>query len=261
MLNALSKPSEVNKLITEYEDKARYWFIKKQGGEKKYKQLFCDMMNKCLETRKTMFTEVVKYSPKKGVNWLVWGTVKYYECFNLPYFTLYAFLYYETAASIGGYMTYGTKNHESGEISQVIIYFSDHFFLRLKDRIGANATMQNVVKVFVGNVSEMVVMSGDASKGEKPELMVKFPDSYGFGRLKNDKTCRMFKFSTFLKRSELTLRKLRLVRKLDRLAKECRQYPPELEEMRKEIDDKLNEDGWTPDSWWKNGASKEMQYV
>lgn len=245
MLNYKSKPKEVEKFMEKWQDKAEYWFVKdvsRKFGD--YDSFINDMLSRSFNERRTIVGDYVKYNPQNGVNWIVCGIARYYDKVSLPYYQTCAFCYYETAASMRVYVSVSLTNRSGEEEKCGVLCYTDHFFLRMKERLGKDAGMDDIVKAFLWNVGNVVIRDNIDKDGKSVKITMKFPDDgFGFGRLIEKDGARLFNIKTFLKRSQLTPCQLRYVKELEEFEKSSRGYPKELDEMKAKIDERREELG------------------
>lgn len=238
MLNYKSKPKEVDEFMNKWQKKAEYWFIKNISKQYDCYQSFINaMLSKAFHGRKTIISDYVEYNPEKGVNWIVCGIARYYDKFALPYYETCMFCYYKTAASMSAFIRINLVDEEGEEKHSGILFYTDHFFLRLKSRLEKDASMDSIVKSFLWNVGNVVMRDKKSDYGNEVELTMKFPDDgYGFGRLMEDDGVKLFGIKTFLKRSQLFPHQLRDVKELEEFEKKVEYYPKELEEVKGKLD-------------------------
>ena len=238
MLNYKSKPKEVDEFMNKWQKKAEYWFIKNISKQYDCYQSFINaMLSKAFHGRKTIISDYVEYNPEKGVNWIVCGIARYYDKFALPYYETCMFCYYKTAASMSAFIRINLVDEEGEEKHSGILFYTDHFFLRLKSRLEKDASMDSIVKSFLWNVGNVVMRDKKSDDGNEVELTMKFPDDgYGFGRLMEDDGVKLFGIKTFLKRSQLFPHQLRDVKELEEFEKKVEYYPKELEEVKGKLD-------------------------
>ena len=246
MLNYKSKPKEVDEFMNKWQKKAEYWFIKyvsRKFGD--YQSFIDDMLSRSFNERKTIVSDYVEYNPEKGVNWIVCGIARYYEKVSLPYYQTCAFCYYKTAASTRVYIRVFLTNGSGGEEEKRgVLCYTDHFFLRMKERLRKDASMDDIVKAFLWNIGNAVLRDSIDKDGKSVKLTMKFPDNgFGFGRLIEKDGARLFNIQTFLKRSQLTPYQLRYVKELEDYEKSSRGYPKELDDTRVMIDKRREELG------------------
>ena len=245
MLNYKSKPKEVDEFMNKWQKKAEYWFIKnvsKQCGS--YQSFIDTMLTKAFQERKTVVSDYVEYNPQKDVNWIICGIARYYKKYALPYYETCIFCYYKTVASMSAFIRIKLVDGNREEKQSGILFYTDHFFLRLKERLGKDASMDNIVKSFLWNVGNVVMRDKKSDDGGEVKLTMKFPDDgYGFGRLMEDDGVKLFGIKTFLKRSQLFPHQLRDVKELEEFEKVAEYYPDELMAVKNKIEKRREELG------------------
>lgn len=232
MLNALSTPLQADK------DTKREWYFasnayyKYVGGAKKFKKLAERLLDKARETKKDQYTEPFVWDSKTGNHWYLFIVIRYYPKADDIYPHLMGFCYYETAASIGVFMPVANVSPSGEEGESFVMHFTDHFFLRFASRTGIKANTKENIEGFVKFIYKMELMiNPDKSMhGNDADIIVKLPGSYGFGGINHEGKATMFTVNTFLKKSELSGYKKKLVQKLDKFASKNEYLPQYLQE-------------------------------
>lgn len=234
MLNALSKPKQVKKELEQDWEGAEYWFHKKMGGEKKLSKLAMTMFNTAKRTKIDQCSEPVEWKSKNGNKWCIFLVIKFYEKANYPFPHLMGFCYYKTAASIGAFMPICSAAPNGKMAESFTLHYTDHFFLRLADRAKIKADSPENIKGFIQFVYSSFVMvnpekdGGKSKHGNDADIIVKLPDSYGFGGIIEEGDEIMFKVNSFLLKSNLYPWQKKLVKKLDAFANGNSYMPEEL---------------------------------
>lgn len=231
MLNATSKPSQVMEEMNYDWERAERWFEKKMGGREKLKEYTQRLIEEAIRTKIDQCSEPIFWESKKNGNkWYTFLVIKYYKKVNFAYPHLMGFCYYKTAASIGAFMPAAGVAPDGSTDRGFALHYTDHFFLRLAARAGIKADTPENVKgfiQFIHNSQVMINPEGESKHGNDADIIVKLPDSYGFGGINEEGNNTLFTVTSFLLSKKLNRKQKRLVKRLDEFA-DIADYTPEL---------------------------------
>lgn len=203
MINLSTPPNKLLEELLEDKIKAKYWFIKKIGGDRKLNSLMGSLITKSERSKKNEISDVIEYNSANGNRWLIFACARYYEEAYTSSTSIISFCYYETYGSVGAFVP-TTENEYSNETNCII--YTSHFFLRFCDRIGLKYRTREMVRAFIEHIP--FALTQIYKDGDKMRVDIRLPNSVGRGFVRDDDN-RVIEIRTFLRDAELTNKQLR----------------------------------------------------
>lgn len=219
MINLSTPPDKLLNELHQDRIKAKYWFVKKMGGEQKLNNLMLQLIAKSEKKKQNEISEVIEYNSPNGNRWLIFACGHYYKEAMKSSATITSFCYYETYGSIGAFVpTFSTE----GEKELGCIIYTSHFFLRFCSRIKLEFRSREMVRKFIELIPDAFLQIYEENGQTKVDM--RLPGSVGRGFVRDDDN-RVIEIRTFLRDCELSNKQLQQTKDL-RDNEELYRYEP-----------------------------------
>ena len=191
---------------------AKYFLLKKYGGKHKAETYARQMLDKALERKVTMTSDICEYISPKGNRWLSYIQCEYHSETDYAFQSVVSFIYYETYGSCGAFFPIYTPDVKAKEHLLGIVTFTSHFFLRMSERTNIPFRSSNLIKQFISTMQMNSTQVDDDGK-----VMMKFVGGYGYGK-QNSKSPIALEIKTYLNENQLSPSQKKMAKMLDSYA-------------------------------------------
>lgn len=206
MINFNTPPKEIVRELSDEERKALFWLKKYYHGEKGYEKMRDGLLSECYHTKKTAISDVVEYISPHGNRWMAFECCQYYKAARQANTVPMAFCYYETYGSVGAYLL-GRSSYDTTGQNNVVLHFTNHFFLRFCQRLGIEMRSRWMVQRFVEVIPGFLIGSNGLDDKGRRKFDVRLPASIGRGIMIED--APIVEIRTYLTDKELNNKQLK----------------------------------------------------
>ena len=225
MINLKSSNRQILDELVRGQNKAMYWFVKKNGGEKSCRKMRDKILAASVSLKKDIFSEGIEYRSPDGNRWIVYECARYYPEAKASNVNTYAFCYYKTVNYVGAFVPVRI----SGSGIQSALIFTSHFFQRFEERLGLQYDTPQTLLRFHQNVTSMVLQY--EKKGH--DIIVRMPDAIGLGvKREGEGEGLVFEVRTILGDNQLSNGQLRKTEGVRKTAEKLNLEPFEIAEIR-----------------------------
>lgn len=220
-VNLSTKPNDIILTMVAELPSAEYFFRKSYGGRQKYTRYEDGLLDKALDEKRGVFSDINEHVSPSGNRWITYTHVEYYPRAEYANAFHFSFLYYETYASCGAFFPLypqgkdgSQKKYKNGKTMPPdgVIIFTDHFFLRMAERTGKAYRSKELVREFICTKSTNALQAD-----EDGDIIVKFKGGYGFGKEKSVSP-HVIEVRTFLTDKQLSPSQRKKCEKIDAFA-------------------------------------------
>ena len=231
MINLYTPSDELWNVIGDEYEKAKYWMIKYFGGEKRYEAMRDDLLRRCAYAQHSLISEMVYYTSREGNRWVSFENVTYYPDSFAANAMPNCICFYETASSIGVFLT-GFDNDSN---MNSILIFTPHFFQRYSERLGIDGDKKAILENFVTSTRAFTISPMDDDDSGLERVAVRITNDYtGYGiRRSGDKN--IFEVRTILTDAQLSKVQSARTERVRKLRKYMAHEPIEIEKRRLEL--------------------------
>lgn len=231
MINLQSSNKQILDELFAEQNKALYWLIKKNGGQKSYEKMRDRILLEAMSLKKDVFTEGVEYISPNGNRWMVFECASYYPDARAANTHTYAFCFYKTLGGMGVFVPVRISDSEQ----KAVLIFTSHFFKRMEERLGIQYDSPKMLFRFHLNIAKMILQYNK----EDNNIQIRMPDAIGLGVMKKGEGF-IFEVRTILSDYQLNNRQLRKTENIRTSAEKINHEPFEIAKirMKKSLNDK-----------------------
>ena len=213
MINLTTPNDSLFRELMADKDKAHYWLVKKNGGDKSYEKMRNKLLQEAKKHKRTQISEVVEYRSANGNRWITYECARYFPQTDSVYTAPYAFCFYETIGSAGAFMPVKIGMNGMDGVDAIVI-FTSHFFYQMSERLGLGYRSPELTRAFHEYIPSLLMKTYvDEEDGNKTKIAIRLPGSIGWGfQREGDKP--VFEVRTFLSDVQLNGKQKRITQEL-----------------------------------------------